>query len=257
MIAKSAGINSPTDGIKQSNITYTMENPGWANADDGEQLAGEEGQPLSSKRSSSLFSRVSFAPKMTATNTTEAETNNNTQPSYQRTFSHKLFRLLKFITAIVAVLLLIAQVISLVYLPFDGVELLLKIFLSSFCVMIILNEVEWWGILRASPLLWNWIPRGYLYAFIGLVSVEENNLKPSSGALNTLPIDYTAALFIETASWMMFVIGILYISLGLCCCQVYQTKVRENYKERVAERKKVFEDGLTSLEFRQNDQSMT
>ena len=234
-----------------------MENPGWANADDGEQLAREEGQPLSSKRSSSLFSRVSFAPTMTATNTMEAETNNNSQPSYQRTFSHKLFRLLKFITTIVAVLLLIAQIISLVYLPFDGVELLLKIFLSSFCAMIILNEVEWWGILRASPLLWNWIPRGYLYAFIGLVSVEENNLKPSSGDLNTLPIDYTAALFIETASWMMFVIGILYISLGLCCCQVYQTKVRENYKERVAERKKIFEDGLTSLEFRQNDQSMT
>mmetsp|Transcript_11382 Transcript_11382/g.17381 ORF Transcript_11382/g.17381 Transcript_11382/m.17381 type:complete len:235 (+) Transcript_11382:82-786(+) len=234
-----------------------MENPGWANADDGEQLAREEGQPLSSKRSSSLFSRVSFAPTMTATNTMEAETNNNSQPSYQRTFSHKLFRLLKFITAIVAVLLLIAQVISLVYLPFDGVELLLKIFLSSFCAMIILNEVEWWGILRASPLLWNWIPRGYLYAFIGLVSVEENNLKPSSGDLNTLPIDYTAALFIETASWMMFVIGVLYISLGLCCCQVYQKKVRENYKERVAERKKIFEDGLTSLEFRQNDLSMT
>ena len=187
----------------------------------------------------------------------EVETDNNTQPSFQRTFSHKLFRLLKFITILIAVLLMIAQVISLVYLPFDGVELILKIFLSSFCVMIILNELEWWGLLRASPLLWNWIPRGYLYAFIGVVSVEENNLKPSSGALNTLPFDYTAALFIETASWLMFFIGILYISLGLCCCQVYQAKVRENYKDRVAERKKIFEDGLTSLEFRKNDPSMT
>ena len=227
-----------------------MSNPGWANTDDDE-LAEEEGQPLSDQRQS-MFSRVSFAPAAG-----EEDDNAQTSSLSQRTFSHKLFRLLKFITALLAVLLLIAQVISLVYLPFDGVELILKIFLSSFCVMIILNELEWWGLLRSSPLLWNWIPRGYLYAFIGVVSVEENNLKPSSGALNTLPFDYTAALFIETTSWMMFVIGILYIALGLCCCQVYESKVRDNYKNRVAQRKKIFEDGLTSLEFRKNDPSVT
>ncbi|KAL7433072.1 hypothetical protein ACHAXM_003395 [Skeletonema potamos] len=232
-----------------------MDNPGWANTNDG--ATDEEGQPLSNSKSQSVFSRVSFAPPLaTANNIIEAETDNNTQPSYQRTCSHKLFRLFKLITILIAALLLIAQVISLVYLPFDGVELQLKIFLSSYCVVIIMNELEWWDALRSSPLLWNWVPRGYFYAFIGVVSVEENNLKPSSGALNTLPIDYTAALFIETASWMMFVIGILYILFGLCCCQVYQTKVRENYKERLAERKKIFEDGLNSLEFRQNDTSM-
>ena len=130
-----------------------MSNPGWANTDDGE-LAEEEGQPLSDQRQS-MFSRVSFAPAA-------GETDDNAQTSSlsQRTFSHKLFRLLKFVTVLLAVLLLIAQVISLVYLPFDGVELILKVFLSSFCVMIMLNELEWWGLLRASPLLWNWIPRG-------------------------------------------------------------------------------------------------
>ena len=76
-------------------------------------------------------------------------------------------------------------------------------------------------------------------------------------SLNALPFDYTAALFIETVSWMMFVIGVLYISFGLCCCQVYQTKVRENYKDRLAERKKIFEDGLNSLEFRHDHDDMT
>lgn len=228
-----------------------MENPGWAITADDDGPSEEEGEPLSSKRQSKRLSRVSFAPSAVASADMEAETDNNTP--YQRTCSHKLFRMFKVITIFIAALLLIAQVISLVYLPFDGVELLLKIFLSSFCVLIIMNELEWWGALSASPLLWNWIPRGYFYAFIAVVSVEENNLKPSSGALNTLPIDYTAALFIETASWMMFVIGILFISLGLCCCQVYQTKVRENHKDRLAERKKIFRDGLTSLEFRQND----
>ena len=223
-----------------------MTSPTWAST--GE----DEGQPLSSVGGRhSMLSRISFAPAEV-----DSE-NSNTAPSNQRTCSHKMFRLFKFITILIAALLLIAQIVSLVYLPFDGVELLIKLFISSFCVLIVMNELEWWGILKESGLFWNWIPRGYFYCFIGVVSVEENNLKPSSGALNALPFDYTAALFIETVSWMMFVIGVLYISFGLCCCQVYQTKVRENYKDRLAERKKIFEEGLNSLEFRHDHDDMT
>lgn len=59
-----------------------------------------------------------------------------------------------------AFFLLVAQVVSIVYLPFDFVELLLKLFVASFCVMFIMNELETSKILRDSPLLWNWVPRG-------------------------------------------------------------------------------------------------
>lgn len=219
-----------------------MASPTWAST--GE----DEDHPLSSGGGGrqSMLSRISLP----------AEVDSETTPSNQRTCSHKMFRLFKFITILIAALLLIAQIVSLVYLPFDGVELLIKLFISSFCLLIMMNELEWWGILKESGLFWNWIPRGYFYCFIGVVSVEENNLKPSSGALNALPFDYTAALFIETVSWMMFVIGVLYICFGLCCCQVYQTKVRENYKDRLAERKKISE-GLNSLEFRHDHDDMT
>jgi hypothetical protein len=226
-----------------------MTDPDWVNNGDGA-AGGDEEQPLSGRQS--MLSRISFAPTLNEAMETD---NTHVSPSSQRIFSHKLFRLFKCITILIAMLLLIAQILSLVYLPFDGVELLIKIFLSSFCVLIVMNELEWWSLLKGSALFWNWIPRGYFYAFIGVVSVEENNLKPSGVSLNALPFDYTAALFIETTSWMMFAVGILYMSLGLCCCQVYQTKVREHYKERLAERKKVFEEGLNTLEFRHDLQT--
>lgn len=81
-------------------------------------------------------------------------------PSYERTYLHKIYRLYKFITIVTSLLLLIAQVVSVAFLPFDGVELVIKLFLSSFSVLIILNELERWKMLQESPLLSRWIPRG-------------------------------------------------------------------------------------------------
>ena len=77
-----------------------------------------------------------------------------------RTLLHRIYRLFKFITISISIGLLAAQVLSVIFLPFDEVELVLKIFLSSFSVLIILNEAEWWGMLRGSPLFSHWIPRG-------------------------------------------------------------------------------------------------
>lgn len=168
-------------------------------------------------------------------------------PSAQRKPAHSLYRLFKFVTIAWSLLLFIAQLVSVVYLPFDGIELMLKIFLSSFSVLIILNELEWWPALRDSPLFKNFITRGYFYVFLGLVSTEENNIKPSKGSVvSNLPVDYTAALFIETASWAMVAIGILYFLSGLCCGQYYINKVREDHSNRLAERKRIFEVGMKS-----------
>lgn len=75
--------------------------------------------------------------------------------------------------------------------------------------------------------------------------MEENNIKPSQ-SIHTLPVDYTAALFIETASWMMVAVGCCYVGFGLICGQRYLNKVRGDYYHRVAERKRIFEEGLQS-----------
>ena len=79
--------------------------------------------------------------------------------------------------------------------------------------------------------------------FVGIVSLDENNVKPNQ-TLSTMPVDYGAALFIETASLTMVAIGGCYTAFGLCCGQRYLTKVRQDYATRLAERKRIFEEGL-------------
>eukprot|EP00584_Thalassiosira_punctigera_P027230 CAMPEP_0172579342 /NCGR_PEP_ID=MMETSP1067-20121228/139198_1 /TAXON_ID=265564 ORGANISM="Thalassiosira punctigera, Strain Tpunct2005C2" /NCGR_SAMPLE_ID=MMETSP1067 /ASSEMBLY_ACC=CAM_ASM_000444 /LENGTH=227 /DNA_ID=CAMNT_0013372059 /DNA_START=32 /DNA_END=715 /DNA_ORIENTATION=- len=192
---------------------------------------------------------VTFTPSMSAAAGMEISdaTSSQSSPSSQRTLIYRAYRFFKFITIAWSLLLFIAQVVSVIYLPFDGVELVLKIFLSSFSALVILNELEWWGALRNSPLFWNFIPRGYFYAFIGLVSTEENNLKPKpSSPLTDMPVDYTAALFIETSSWAMVAVGILYLLFGLCCGQHYLGRVKDDHSNRVAERERTFEEGVQS-----------
>eukprot|EP00970_Alexandrium_tamarense_P012915 scaffold3159_cov191-Alexandrium_tamarense.AAC.3 len=160
-------------------------------------------------------------------------------PSYKRTCPHRLFRCYKFITMMTAFLVMVAQALSVVCVPFDGIGLVIKVFLTSFCVLIILNELEWWKMLRDSPLFSNWIARG------------ENNLKEFEifGSLSYL--------FIETASWLMFTFGVLYVLMGLFCCQLYQNKLREDYSKRMAERKKIYDnDGLRGSSFFGSDGSV-
>mmetsp|Transcript_36560 Transcript_36560/g.64080 ORF Transcript_36560/g.64080 Transcript_36560/m.64080 type:complete len:146 (+) Transcript_36560:57-494(+) len=120
---------------------------------------------LGGDRSTSISSD-NYAPSMSAAGMeiSTSATSSQLTPSTQRTYTHRVYRVFKFITITLSLLLFIAQVISVIYLPFDVIELVLKIFLSSFSVLIILNELEWWGVLRDSPVLRNFIPRGYFYA---------------------------------------------------------------------------------------------
>lgn len=205
----------------------------------------EENCPALDDNRNTVVSRVSFAPSMSMELSSDPSNSPHLTPSSERALPHRLYRAFKGITVLTSLLLFIAQVVSVVYLPFDGVELVIKLFLSSFSVLVIVNEFEWWGMLRNSPLLTNWAPRGYFYMFIGIVSVEENDVKPGQN-MSTLPFDYTAAIFIETASWMMVGLGAVYFIFGLCCGGNYINKKRDDYSKRVAERKRIFEQGLSS-----------
>lgn len=154
-----------------------------------------------------------------------------------RTFSHKCFRMLKFLTMVTAFLLLTAQIVTLTYLTSSSVEVLIKLFLISFCVLIVLNELEKWKNLRESKLFKFFVTKGYFYVFIGVISVEENEVGMSL-------IDFeenTASLFVETVSYMMVAIGGVYILLGMFCCDLYFGKVRNEFISRNEEMRKMSE----------------
>ena len=128
--------------------------PGWAGGDADASLATEESTPVLRKTSNAEIEGPSAS----------SMGHSGKVPSSERSFLHKVYRMFKTITVLVALLLLIAQVVSVVYLPFDGVEMVLKIFVSTFSALIVLNELEWWGMLRNSPILYNWIPRGVSFS---------------------------------------------------------------------------------------------
>ena len=73
-------------------------------------------------------------------------------------------------------------------------------------------------------------------------------MKPEQSAVDlaNLTIDYSAAMFIEVASWMMAVLGLAYCVFGLFCGQHYVTNVNANHKDRLKERKRIFDEGLRS-----------
>ena len=127
---------SPTPGWASGTATATTKTQDYTT---GQEAYDEESNPV--------ISAADFS-------------NTDSVPSSERSRGHRMYRFFKCNTILTALLLFIAQIVSVAYLPFDFVELVLKVFLSGFSVLIILNELEWWSMLQNSPLLTNWITRG-------------------------------------------------------------------------------------------------
>jgi hypothetical protein len=86
--------------------------------------------------------------------------------------------------------------------------------------------------------------------FLGIVSLEENNVKPnenlkfSLSAVSSLSAEISAELFVEVSSLMVTAIGVCYVFFGMCCGQRYLTKIRKDYDDGLAEQRKVSNDDL-------------
>ena len=76
----------------------------------------------------------------------------------------------------------------------------------------------------------NWLMRGWLYSFLGLVGMEEAYavLVSDSSTSNILASDLVS-IFIQMSSWGMVAIGVLYFALGLLCMRSLKEKVRADY----------------------------
>lgn len=108
----------------------------------------------------------------------------------------------------------------------------------------------------------NWILRGFLYSFIGLIGMEQDiAIKVTdiaAGATSVLGPDYAtlfATLFMSITTWMMIGVGILYTVLGVLCMQGWYERLEKEHREKVKEwkRKKKEEKGFRKqqAEYRQ------
>ena len=88
----------------------------------------------------------------------------------------------------------------------------------------------------------NWILRGFLYSFIGLVGMEQDLAVKvqdiAAGTISVLGPDYGtlfAALFMSITTWVMIGVGILYTVLGLMCTQGWYERLDDTHRGKVKE----------------------
>lgn len=118
-------------------------------------------------------------------------------------------------------------------------------YLAIFCFFFILTEsnLPILGSIIKRFAHSNWILRGFLYSFIGLIGMEQDlAIKvadiAAAGPASVLGPDYGtlfASLFMSITTWLMIGVGIIYTILGLLCMQQWYEKLEKGYDEKVKE----------------------
>lgn len=161
-----------------------------------------------------------------------------------RTCCHRIFNLITFIAVVTLICLLLTQALPLFFVK--GVSVLqytLRCYVSIFCLIFILTELDApLNFLRSSKSLQNWISRGFLYSFVGLIGAEESlavrvqdvlQQHPEMGAgAFQLNVSWLA-VFIQVSSWVMVGVGGAYFLLGICCMKGVRDRTRRDYQERM------------------------
>uniref|UniRef100_A0A7R9WMH7 Golgi apparatus membrane protein TVP15 n=1 Tax=Craspedostauros australis TaxID=1486917 RepID=A0A7R9WMH7_9STRA len=146
---------------------------------------------------------------------------------------HKVFVVINGITVIIATLMFVAQLLGIYFKTLSLVDYVLRVYIIALCAMIVMNELEWTSVIRESRLLRNWLTRGLIYAFVGVLGIEQYEASPSGRHDDSAHFD-VAMNFIRVVSNIMVGVGGLYFVMGICCMQLVSNKLRHEYEERVA-----------------------
>jgi hypothetical protein len=114
------------------------------------------------------------------------------------------------------------------------IQQILRVYVLVFCTMFILAELQFEQFLRLVPPMKNWIYRGFLYSFVGIIGIEESYAALAEEYPNKPNIqEEMASLFLRITSYAMFAIGFLYIAMGLLCLKGVWEKLKDSYTEQV------------------------
>ena len=121
---------------------------------------------------------------------------------------------------------------------FSLLNMILKGYISLFCILFILVEVDLpIAILRNSMLLHAYFSRGFLYSFLGLIcSVEASSDRVqsflSSDDTNGSSYEITwSAIFMQVSAWLVCAVGLTYMLLGVLCLQPLRNRLREQERQ--------------------------
>jgi hypothetical protein len=157
----------------------------------------------------------------------------------KKTCTHRIFRFVKFLAIVAAFAMIIGQLVGIAFKLVGPIQYVLRVYMIGFCIIMILNEMEWISFFYQSSLLSNWISRGVLYSFVGTIGISQYTFEAPSNA-NSSTSDAAAGggfpkaalLYIQVVAWGMVAIGIIYFLLGIFCCQLVYQNVRKDYEQR-------------------------
>jgi len=115
----------------------------------------------------------------------------------------------------------------------------LRVYVACLCIVFILVELQVpLPFLQNNTAFQEYISRGFLYSFVGLVGMEqaysariEDVVKHASTKLH---IGWTP-LFMQISSWTMVVVGYIYVVMGVFCMKQLRNNLQENYQQRMDE----------------------
>ncbi len=91
----------------------------------------------------------------------------------------------------------------------------------------------------------NWILRGFVYSFIGLIGLEQDlAIKVEDIAAGTNSVfgpdvgTLFAMLFVSITTWIVIGVGIVYTVLGLLCLQGWYERMEKDHTEKIIEWKR-------------------
>ena len=167
----------------------------------------------------------------------------------KKSIFHLAFDMVRYMAILASCMMLLMQIIPIVILDegeITGLQYFVRIYLIIFCISFVLLESRI-PLLRGItfPAHNNWILRGFMYTFIGVIGMEQDvAIKVediASGTSNILGPDYGtlfASLSIAITTWIMVGVGILYMILGMMCLQRWYEKLDEEYRNKVTEWKR-------------------
>lgn len=187
--------------------------------------------------------------KKNTNNNNKSTTKKKKPDGPQKSICHLLFDSVRYLAIIASSMMLLMQLVPLYILKSEStwLQIAVRSYLAIFCLFFILTESNI-PILRDLLSKFahsNWILRGFLYSFIGLISMEQDlAIKVADIAAGTtssvLGPTYSklfASLFMDITTWTMISVGILYFVLGLLCMQQWYEKLSKNHDQKVREYK--------------------
>jgi len=149
----------------------------------------------------------------------------------RRSCCHSFFILIQIIAIVANVALITFELLPIFIGNLNTLDMVLRGYFSIFSAFFLLAEFE---LIKTG--LNNWMIRGFLYTFLGVIVKEQQIAMLAKGAIPKKYWDGVKTnLLMEVLSWWIIGIGCTYFLFGALCLKVIRDKSRKKYQAKLQE----------------------